>query len=153
MIRNLLRNWLDPKMCEAYDKAVAKAAAAETRANGLEKANKELAARNSRLVAQAVQAASSATQLVDSIRDAMQMQIDRRDRQIEVLQREHDRWRDVAAQLNEDTTEQRANYRELAVRFEDTAHELTLARKHLDGCPVAQQVADHDTDKRMENAT
>ena len=137
---------------ERYDDAVARAAAAETRANGLTKTNRDLAARNARLVAQAVQAASSATQLVDSVRDAMQMQLDRRDRKLEVLLRELDKFRGVAAELNEDITQARADYRELAVRLEDTAHELALARKHLDGCAIAQQVADHDTDKRNHDA-
>ena len=41
---------------------------------------------------------------------------------------------------------------ELLTELEDLQHELRLARRHLDTCPTALTVADHDSDKARENA-
>lgn len=41
--------------------------------------------------------------------------------------------------------------RQLEMLVEDLEHELKLARRHLDRCPTAQAIAEHDRDKALEN--
>lgn len=46
---------------------------------------------------------------------------------------------------------ERLIFRSLKTRIEDLEHDLRLARRHLDVCPTASQVSDHDSDKAREN--